>query len=233
MIMSDKNTISSCETCTVKWENFKYLTKDELQYVNQHRYEASFKPGEIMIKQGSPSSNTLFISSGMAKIYIEGINGKNFIMSIAKPRRLIMGPGAYVNSRYTYTVSALTKVQVCFINFDVFHHLVRVNADFAEGLLIDISTKSLKTHNRLINLTQKKIPGRMAETLLYLADEIFESNEFEMILSRKELGEFSSMAKECVVRILKEFEDSGLIYCDSTKLQILDKNKLTLISEKG
>ena len=126
-----------------------------------------------MMKQGSPSSNALFLSSGMAKIYIEGINGKNFIMSIAKPGRLIMGPGAYVNSRYTYTVSALTKVQVCFISFDVFRHLARVNADFAEGLLTDISAKSLKTHNRLINLTQKKMPGRMAETLLYLADEIF------------------------------------------------------------
>jgi CRP-like cAMP-binding protein len=231
--MSDKNTIGSCENCTKRWKNFQHLTKSELQYVNEHRYEASFKPGEIIIKQGSPSSNTLFLSSGLAKIYIEGIKGKNLIMSIAKPGRLIMGPGAYVNSRHSYTVSALTQVQACFISFDVLRHLVKTNGSFAEGLLKDISAKSLGIHDRLVNLTQKKMPGRLADTLLYFADEVFEKNEFEMILSRQELGDFSNMAKECVVRILKDFENSGVIHSESSKIKILDKNKLTLIAERG
>ena len=99
--MSGTNSIESCENCLVRWENFKHLTKSELQQVNENRYEATFKPGEIMIKQGSPSSNALFIASGMAKNYVEGSHGRNFIMSILLPGRLIMGPGAYVNSRYT------------------------------------------------------------------------------------------------------------------------------------
>jgi hypothetical protein len=41
------------------------------------------------------------------------------------------------------------------------------------------------------------------------------------------------MAKECVVRILKELEDSGVIYSDSSRVKILDKQKLMQISEKG
>ncbi len=231
--MSDKNTISTCESCTKRWKNFQHLTKNELQYINEHRYEATFKPGEIIIKQGSPSSNALFLSSGMAKVYIEGLKGRNFIMSIAKPGRMIIGPGAYVNSRYTYTVSALTQVQACFINFDVFRHLVKVNGDFAEGFLIDISTKSLRTHYRLVSLTQKKMPGRLAEALLYFADEVFLSDEFELMLSRQEIGDFTNMAKESVVRILKDFESSGIINARSAKMKILDKDKLIEISEKG
>jgi CRP-like cAMP-binding protein len=54
-----------------------------------------------------------------------------------------------------------------------------------------------------------------------------------MILSRQELGEMSGMAKECVVRILKELEDSGVIYSDASRIKILDREKLILISEKG
>jgi len=53
--MSVVNLISSCETCTRRWKNFKHLTKEELQLVNENRYEATFKPGEIMMKQGSPT----------------------------------------------------------------------------------------------------------------------------------------------------------------------------------
>ncbi len=186
-----------------------------------------------MMKQGSPTSNALFIASGMAKTYIEGQNGKNFILSIALPGRLILGPGAYVDSRQTYTVAAITAVQACFINFEIFKQIVRVNGAFAEGLLQDISEKSLVSLTRMVNLSQKKMHGRLAEALLYFSDVVFKNDEYEMILSRQELGEMTNMAKECVVRILKELEDSGVIYSDSSKIKILDREKLVQISLKG
>jgi CRP-like cAMP-binding protein len=231
--MSNNNLIEDCTTCINRWNNFRHLTKKELQLVNDNRYEATFKPGEIIIKQGSPTSNALFLSQGMAKIYMEGVRGRNFIMSIAKPGRMIMGPGAYINSRHTYTVSAISAVRACFISFDVFRHLVRTNSAFAESMIEDISVKSLRTHSRMVNLAHKKMPGRLAEVLVYFADEVFNSDEFEMILSRQELGEMTNMAKESVVRILKELGNSGIIEYGSSKIKILDKEKLNLISEEG
>ncbi|HEY5470751.1 MAG TPA: Crp/Fnr family transcriptional regulator [Bacteroidales bacterium] len=231
--MSDTNVIENCESCTKRWKNFKHLTKSELQTINENRYEATFKPGEIMLKQGSPTSNALFMANGLAKTYIEGINGKNFITGIAMPGRLIIGPGAYVNSRHTYSVSAITTVQACFISFDIFRQLVRVNGAFAESLMEDISAKSQKTMIHMVNLAQKRMSGRLAEALLYFSDEVFKSDEYDMILSRQELGEMTTMAKECVVRILKELEDSGVIYSDSSKIKILDRERLIQISEKG
>ena len=231
--MSVINLIASCETCTRGWKNFQRLKDEELRLINENRYEATFKPGEIILKQGSPTSNALFMASGMAKSYIEGLNGKNFIINIALPGKLIMGPGAYVDSRHTYTVAAITTVQACFINFEIIKRMVRENGAFAEGLLEDISAKSSGSLTRMVNLSQKKMHGRLAETLLYFSDIVFKNDEYEMILSRQELGEMTNMAKECVVRILKELEDSGVIYSDSSKIKILDKPRLIQISEKG
>jgi CRP-like cAMP-binding protein len=231
--MSVANLINSCEGCTHGWKNFEHLTKNELQMINDNRYEATFKPGEIMIKQGSPTSNALFLANGMAKMYIEGSAGKNFIIGVALPGMLVIGPGAYVNSRHTYSVSAITTVQACFIGFEIFKQLVRENGEFAEGMLEDISVKSLQSHIRMVSLSQKRMSGRVADALLYFSNEIFRSDEYEMIFSRQELGEMTSMAKECVVRILKEFEDSGVVYSDSSKVKILDREKLIQISEKG
>jgi CRP-like cAMP-binding protein len=231
--MSGLNLINNCENCTQRWKNFQHLTKNELQMVNDNRYEATFKPGEIMIKQGSPTSNALFLAKGMAKMYIEGATGKNFIIGIALPGMLILGPGAYVNSRHTYSVSAISTVQACFISFDIIKRLVRENGEFAEGMIEDISEKSLESHLRMVNLSQKRMSGRVADALLYFSDQVFGSDEYEMILSRQELGEMTSMAKECVVRILKEFEDSVVVYSDSSKIKILNREKLIQISEKG
>jgi CRP/FNR family transcriptional regulator len=231
--MPGLNTIDNCDKCAMRWKNFIHLTKSEMQMINENRYEATFKPGEIIMKQGSPTSNALFLASGMAKTYIEGLLGKNLIIGIALPGQLIVGPGAYVNSRHTYTVAAITQVNACFISFDVFKHLVRTNGAFAESLQEDTCEKALRSYYKMVNLTQKKMRGRVAETLIYFSDDIFKSDEYEMILSRQELGEMTGMAKESVVRILRDLEDSGVISSDASRIKILDKDQLRKISEKG
>jgi len=231
--MSKQHSILLCEKGPVVWNSFQYLTESEMRLVNDNKYEATFKTGEIMLKQGAPTSNALFLINGMAKTYIESNNGKNFIISIALPGQLIIGPGAYINSRHSYTAAALIPVNACFVSFDILKQLVRDNGTFAESLLKDISSKAVQAHYRMVNLTQKKMHGRLAEALLYLADAVYHSDEYEMVLSRMELGELTNMAKECVVRILKDLEDSGLIYSDSSKIKILDREKLIKISEKG
>jgi CRP-like cAMP-binding protein len=55
----------------------------------------------------------------------------------------------------------------------------------------------------------------------------------EICTSLQELGEMTNMAKESVVRILKELKESGVIYSDASKIKILDKDKLIFISNRG
>jgi CRP-like cAMP-binding protein len=231
--MSSEKLVKSCENCIVSWKNFKNLSKSEIRLLNENRYEATFKPGEVILKQGSPASSAVFLSSGMAKIYIEGSDDKNFILGIALPSQIIIGPGVHIHSRHSYSVSALTIVQTCFISMEIINQLIRQNAEFASGMIEDLSLKSLVTHNKLVSLAQKKMPGRLAEAILFFADEVYKSDVFDIILSRQELGDMTNMAKESVVRILKELESSGVVKSDTSKIQILDKEKLRLISERG
>jgi CRP-like cAMP-binding protein len=231
--MIGERHLHSCENCIVAWKNFNNLTREELKLINENRYEATFKPGEIILKQGSPATSAVFLASGIAKIYIEGLDSKNFILGLALPTNLILGPGVHVLHRHSYSVAALTIVQTCFISFDLINQLIQQNPAFALGMMEDISLKSYNVHNKLVSLTQKKMPGRIAEALLLFSDTIFKTDEFEMILSRQELGEMTNMAKESVVRILKELEGTGVIESGYSRIKINDKEKLRLISERG
>ena len=60
--------------------------------------------------------------------------------------------------------------------------MVKDNGDFAEELIRDVSYKAQKNIYKLLSMTQKKMPGRVAEVLLYLADKVFEEDKFTMIL---------------------------------------------------
>lgn len=231
--MTGERMVHGCEQCKVTWKNFKNLSAEEFKMISDNRYEAAFKQGEIILKQGSPANSAVFLASGIAKMYIEGLDGKNFILGIALPSGMILGPGVHILNRNSYSVSALTFVQACFINIEIINQLVRQNPAFAIGVMEDLSIKSYTVHNKLVSLTQKKMPGRIAEALLFLSDTVFKSDKFDPILSRQELGEMTNMAKESVVRILKELECEGIIRTGHSLIEILNKNKLRLISEKG
>lgn len=222
-----------CETCTHGWQNFKNLTKKELNIVNQNRYEATFNAGEIIFKAGTPLSSGVFLISGLVKVYLEGKGGKKLILSIAQPSVLLAGPGTYTDLRHYYSVTALTDIRACFIDIKILKELAMKNPRFAEGWLSDITYKAKNLFDRMLSLTQKKMHGRLADALLYLSQDVYESDDFEIHLSRKELGELANMAKESVVRILKEFSRDGIIRENCPSIEILDKKMLQKISDRG
>lgn len=228
-----KENICSCVDCENAWPVFQTLTHDELEHINSNRFEATFKPGEVIVKQGSPASNVIFLVKGMAKVYMEGQGDRNLIINIARPKTMLVGPGIYTDQRHMFTVSALNDIRACFIDANVIRKMVHKNSNFAEGVIVDISYKSQYNLNKLMSMTQKKMPGRVAEVLLYLAETVFESDEFTLLLSRQELADMSGMAKESVVRILKEFANEGIIDTGCPKFRILDREKLQMISLNG
>jgi CRP/FNR family transcriptional regulator len=204
-----------------------------MEIVNRNRYEASFNPSEIIIKQGSPASNAIFLVSGLAKVYMECYAGRNLIINLVGQSTLLAGPGVHVNSRYCYSVAAVTQVRACFISFDVIRTIISGSHGFAVGFIEDLSDKAFRMHHKVLNLTQKKMHGRLAEALLYFADNIFHSDNYDMVLTRRELGEMTNMAKESVVRIMDEMEQEKIIQSTPRSVMILDRDKLQVISEKG
>ncbi|MFN8257225.1 MAG: Crp/Fnr family transcriptional regulator [Bacteroidales bacterium] len=222
-----------CIICAQKWPYFEHLTKEQFEKVNKVRFGARFKAREVIFKQGSPTSNAIILTSGLAKVHIEGYDGKNIILNIRKPNQLIAGPGAHVDNRNYYSLTALTDVMACFIDFNVLKELFLENNKFAESYLRFVSEKSINIFNKLMSSTQKRMHGRLAEGLIFLSDQIFEADRFENILSRQELGELTNMTKESVVRVLKEFNDENIIRVTSDHLEILDKPKLKKIMASG
>jgi CRP/FNR family transcriptional regulator len=85
----------------------------------------------------------------------------------------------------------------------------------------------------MVSLTQKYMPGRVAETLLYLKNEIYKKQKFTMDLSRQELAEMSNMTKESLVRILQQFKESNLIKTQGSEIEIIDEGSLNHISKNG
>ena len=107
------------------------------------------------------------------------------------------------------------------------------NSKFNVALFGWINKKGVRNFEKLINLTQKQMPGRIADALLYLADMVYENHKFTAHVSRQDIADLAAMSKESAIRIIKEFKESKLINCEGNDFQILDHQGLQKISQTG
>lgn len=212
---------------------FGILSAEELHSLMDNKRQIHFRPGETIMKQNTPLTHLVCIKNGLAKVVSEGPKGKNLILQIVKSNSIVTGGGAILDDFRHFTVAAVTHIDCCFIDTGRLYTLLTQNSTFTLELLKQSNIQHLKMLNTLINLTNKYMPGRVADTLLYLKNTVFETNPYDFVLSKQELADMSGMTKESFIRSLKEFEDSGLIRHTRNNIEILKENELEEISRNG
>lgn len=222
-----------CAFCKDRADIFHGLCAKDLDLIDSRRIEVHFKAGELILKQGTPNLHFLCLTQGKVKTYIEGYNGKNLIISIIKPVEYILGPGIYVDNMHHFSAMAIEDSVACMVDVDTFKTLIRTNNTFAEDFLRKVSIQSIFNYELFISLTQKHMPGRIADVLLYLKNSVYQENPFHSTLSRQDLADMSGMSKESAIRILREFKDEGIIQVEGNSFEVLNEEQLIKISHTG
>ena len=231
--MSSDTASDTCIHCLEKCDAFQALSQVELEQLHENRYETFYRPGEVIAKQGAPISHLISLTEGLVKVVLETPGESDIIFGISKPIFMITGPGLFVDNRHHFSVIALNHCRTCYLDIKYLHNFIEENSEFSRRYNRMCGERMMSLFNRIRSLNQKNMAGRISEALLYLQQDIFETNPFDLILTRQELGEFTGMTKESVSRILKEFKEESLIEVDDRKIEILDFEKLKDISRRG
>ena len=231
----DKGKTCCSLSCFVESESniFKPLTENELEFLVDKKQQIRYNIKETIIKQNTSSTFVICMKEGLAKVFIEGDKGKNLIVKIIGKGDFISGGGLFNGNVQHFTISAITPVTCCLIDASKLSNLFSENNKFAVELLRNHTKQSNYLLSKMVSLTQKYMPGRVAETLLYLKNEIYKNSKFTVDLSRQELAEMSNMTKESLVRILQQFKESNLIKTQGSEIEILDEVSLNHINVNG
>ena len=176
-------------------------------------------------------AHVISFTSGVAKVYIQGSGNRNLILQFIKPTQFLGGPGIFMDNIHYFSVSAVADSSVCFIEINVFKQIIRENVDFAEAFMKELSRNGIFNQERFISLTHKNMPGRIADGLIYLHNEIFNELDFRIEISRQDLADFTGMSKDSVIRTLKELAGEQIIELKGNTVVITDKEKLERISD--
>ncbi|MFC2106835.1 Crp/Fnr family transcriptional regulator [Bacteroidota bacterium] len=231
--MLNKLQITACTISLHDCRCFEKLTNDERKLVEDNSVIIKYKKKEIICKQGGFVSHVMYVKKGLVKVYLD--SGQNSLVLKIIPECNLVGLSS-VSEEYTtynYSVMAYIDTEIQQIDLNVFRQLLSQNASFSKEVINIFSISSAQVYGRFFCLTHKQAYGRLADILLCLSDRIFKKSEFHLPLSRQDLADLSGMSSETVIRILKKFNDEGLIRMDGKSLEIINYEKLQQISETG
>ena len=217
-----------CKDCKDNMYCFFDSTLGDQPIEDIEHLEMHYSKGESIFKQGTIAPHVIFLKEGIVKTFLEHNDRRQTLCLVKKG---FVGLESMYNDKYfQYSVAALTDVSVCLIELESFKKAIAENAWLGVRVIESINIRTMHLYERVITLTQKQAPGRVADIIICLQDRIFESNEFEIPCSRKDFAEMATLSPESLSRVLKDFRDEGIISFEGKDLKILDLKRLEMVS---
>ena len=127
----------------------------------------------------------------------------------------------------------MEPTKACFIDLEVFKSLLRLNTEFSYEIIVELCKNELEQFHRCVKLVQNQVFGRLAGHLLQFCDDIYQSSEFDLPLTRNEIADLICTSRETVSRLLSDLAKENIISINGKHICILNKPLLQTISEKG
>ncbi|TBO41816.1 Crp/Fnr family transcriptional regulator [Pedobacter kyonggii] len=202
--------------------------------IESHKRNFIAKKGEVIIKEGDQVSGVYFVTSGNVKVHKQW-GDKELILRFANDGAIIGHRGISSSiSTYPISATALETTKLCFVDIDFFKTTIKVNQEFAYGLLMFYADELHASEKKMRNLALMSVKGRLAVAILGLRDQFGLDDEgfLNLALSRQDLAAFTGATYETVFRTMNELLAEKLIIVKGKQIGILNEAGLTDLSSK-
>lgn len=225
--------MSKCEQCIVRqFSSLNALNKDELIKMANCKTSYIIKKGEPVFQEGETVNGVFCVKNGVCKMTKLSDNGKDQIVKLAKPGELLGQRSMLSNEPANLSAIAVEDMEVCFIPKSEILGFFNENNKFSMNVMQDICGDLKNADDHMVNMAQKTVKQRLADTLIYL-EETFGVNEDKTLkiqLTREELAGMIGTATESCIRLLSEFNKQNIISLTGKKITLIDKSQLKKIS---
>ena len=212
------------------------LTVEEKRQVAMHMVVRTFEKNETIYSEGDEPKNLLCLLDGKVKIYKEGVGGRNQIVRVVRPVEYFGYRAAFSKENYVTGAAAFEASTIAIIPMRLIYSIVDRNAHLCNFFILKLAKALGKSDERTVNLTQKHIRGRLAESILFLKENYGVEEDgctLSIYLSREDMANLSNMTTSNAIRTLSLFAQEKMIAIDGRKIKIINEDALRKTSEIG
>ena len=202
--------------------------------IDVHKKNFIAKKGEVIISEGDPVRGVYFVTRGNVKVHKKW-GDKELIIRFANKGAIFGHRGlTSKDANYPISATALENTSLCFVAMEFFLSTIKVNHNFAYGLLMFYADELNASEKKMRDLALMSVKGRFAVALLGLREQfgINEEGCINVDLSRQDLAAFTGATYETVFRTMNEVIAEKLIAIKGKMISIIDEQGLILLSNK-
>jgi len=234
--MVKRQSISETRDLESMTDIWQALIPDEQEFLKSNFQVQTFKKNEIIHYEGDKPTHMMCLIRGKVKIYKEGVGGRNQIVRILQPISYFAYRAVFAEGNYNTSACAFETSSIVMIPKEVMLKMVHQNNVLAFFFIQQLSVDLGVSDARQVNLTQKHIRGRLAESLIFMRDNYGLEEDgatINVYLSREDLANLSNMTTSNAIRTLSMFVSERVIAMDGRRIKVIDEDRLRKISRLG
>jgi CRP/FNR family transcriptional regulator len=185
----------------------------------------SLKKGDVLYRHGNPMSSVYSVRFGTLKTEHCLSDGRSQIIGFHLPGE-ILGLDAIGDGYHQSDAIALEDSEACIIRFTEFESLASQIPTLQNQFHRILSRELTQDQHHLLSLGSLRAEERLAGFLLNLSERLtargYTNHEFDLRMSREEMGSYLGIQIETVSRMLSRFAEAGLIQVKQRHVKLID-----------
>jgi len=201
---------------------FSELPEEQLDKVAAIAVSKTYERGEQIFFEGDEGNGFYMVVDGQVKIYKMSLDGKEHILHIFGPGEPIGEVPVFHGKPFPANAMALVRSRLLFFPRQQFVNLVAANPSLALNILAMLSLRLRRFAAKIESLSLKEVPGRLADYLLYLAEEQGSTARVTLDIPKGQLASLLGTIPETLSRIFARMTEEGLIRVDGRTIYLED-----------
>ena len=222
---------ATCQTCGLR--ELCLPAGLELQEIDQLNAiinrKRPLKRGEYLYRTGGTLPSIYAVRTGFLKSCVLHDDGREQVAGFHMMGELL-GLDAIGSGMHMCDAVALEDSEVCEIPFNDLERLGREIPALQQHFHRIMSRELTQDQRHLLSLGTMRAEERLAAFLLSLSQRLaargYLNNEFDLRMSRVDIGSYLGIQIETVSRMLSRFAESGLIQIKQRHIKLIDMNGL-------
>lgn len=202
---------------------FNSLEPTTCQAIAHRAFINKYRARYNLVIKGMPAEFCYFLLSGEARVFRMNLAGRIQVLARFRPPAPLNVISLLVKNRLNQaSVETLTSISALVLSASDFDTLVDRFPDFSKMLLQIFAERMRVLNNLAADLSLLTVRSRLARFLIELADQQQSAGGW----TQDEIAAHIGTVRDVVGRLLRDFENQGMIARDRQKIIILDREKL-------
>lgn len=205
---------------------FSLLTNEQAQGIADAVVKRRYRRGELIVEHGKKSNALFILLTGRARVLTADSRGREVILAVLESGDYVGEMSLIDNEPHSATVRAEIQTDMLILGRAEFARCLPENSSLSYAMMRGLVARLRSADRQIESLALLDVYGRVARSLLDMAETIGDVKIIRNKVSRQDLAKVVGASREMVSRVMKDLEERGMIETQESGSVIL-KERLT------